>query len=383
MSERPIYPAFVFFRRHDIELESGLLLAGQLIVDFAASEEPTRRQQQMVREMVQQLTDHAQSGRMPNDAQVIGWRDGRKPANAVDVDDDALMTAWAKDRLIIAVRVDPRNDGLMRIDSDMRRQAGLPDHATTIPVDAFQEPAWSSDIAPSLEALCRRMSKEAERIFDREGELPLMFLIEAPGKGQAKIDADLCASEDEKVERYKNIRRDFARWGVTRYACAAESWMGGNEGLRPSEDPERREIVTVGATDGRECLSGIRAIHRPQQGKPSLGKLELHAEGESSGRLFNLLRPRTSDELPDDEGTVFMTNVPDSSIQAMGRRDPTTGELCVGTIFKVDDRRADASPLDEITREAKHWGCEIVSGPEAENLIRRIQLTDRRAANLQ
>jgi hypothetical protein len=32
------------------------------------------------------------------------------------------MASWAKDRLSIAVRIDPRNDGLLRIDSDMARQ---------------------------------------------------------------------------------------------------------------------------------------------------------------------------------------------------------------------------------------------------------------------
>jgi len=29
-----------------------------------------------------------------------------------------------------------------------------------------QEPEWSGDIAPSLEALCCRLSKEAESMFD-------------------------------------------------------------------------------------------------------------------------------------------------------------------------------------------------------------------------
>jgi len=60
-----------------------------------------------------------------------------------------------------------------------------------------------------------------------------------------------------------------------------------------------------------------------------LGKLELGPETqglETQGRLFALLHPRPSSELPDDEGTVFVTNVPGSSIQALGRRDPTTGE---------------------------------------------------------
>ena len=53
-----------------------------------------------------------------------------KPINAVDTKDDALMAAWAKGRLKISVRVDPRssNHGL-RIDSDMLRQMGLASNA--------------------------------------------------------------------------------------------------------------------------------------------------------------------------------------------------------------------------------------------------------------
>ena len=45
--------------------------------------------------------------------------------NAVDVDNDALMASWAKERVVIGVRVDPRNDGYLRIDSDALLQMGL------------------------------------------------------------------------------------------------------------------------------------------------------------------------------------------------------------------------------------------------------------------
>ena len=242
-----------------------------------------------------------------------------------------------------------------------------------------QEPEWSGDIAPSLEALCCRLSKEAESMFDRDGELlGILFLVEAPRRGQRRICAPVF-SDEHKKEVFKALRRDFARWGVTRYAFAAESWRSENgekKGLRPSEDPERREIVCVGATDGRSGIAGMRDIHRPQYGKPSLGKLELGPETqglETQGRLFALLHPRPSSELPDDEGTVFVTNVPGSSIQALGRRDPTTGELCVYATIRA--QRDDAPPFDEACREPARRGVEIVTGPEAEDLIRRIQLT--------
>jgi hypothetical protein len=126
-----VYPMFVFSRQHDIELETGLLLAGWLLVDLPRKKKPKRRHQQMIVEIVRLLTDAASSGQMPTDALVYGWHGGHKPANAVDTDDDARMAAWAKDRISMSVRIDPRNDGLMRIDSDMLRQMGL---ASSAPV---------------------------------------------------------------------------------------------------------------------------------------------------------------------------------------------------------------------------------------------------------
>ena len=235
-----------------------------------------------------------------------------------------------------------------------------------------QEPEWSGDIAPSLEALCCRLSKEAESMFDRDGELlGILFLVEAPGRGQRRICAPVF-SDEHKKEVFKALRRDFARWGVTRYAFAAESWRSENgekKGLRPSEDPERREIVCVGATDGRSGIAGMRDIHHPQYGKPSLGKLKLAPETRdpgTQGPLLALLHPRLCSELPPElpDETVFVTDVPSSSFQAMGRRDPTTGELCLYAIIH-GAQRDDAPP-----------GVEIVTGPEAEDLIRQIQLTD-------
>jgi hypothetical protein len=124
--EKPTMPFFVFWRRPDIEREADFILAGQLIVDIPKTKKPKRRQQRMIAEIVQRLTASAQSGQMPVDAVVYGWSGGSRPANAVDVNDDALMAAWAKDRIAIAVRVDPSpRDGHLRVDSDMLLQMGL------------------------------------------------------------------------------------------------------------------------------------------------------------------------------------------------------------------------------------------------------------------
>jgi hypothetical protein len=53
-------PAFVFARRHDIELEAGFILAGMLIVGLPREvEELTEDEQQMVAAIIRQLTDSA------------------------------------------------------------------------------------------------------------------------------------------------------------------------------------------------------------------------------------------------------------------------------------------------------------------------------------
>jgi hypothetical protein len=122
LSKQQTMPAFVFARRHDIELEAGFILAGMLIVDLPRKVELTENEQQMVGAILQKLTDAAQSGRMPADALVYGWHGGGRPPDAVDTGNDEMMAAWARDCLTIGVRVDPRNDGWLTIDSDLMRQ---------------------------------------------------------------------------------------------------------------------------------------------------------------------------------------------------------------------------------------------------------------------
>ena len=70
------------------------------------------------------------------------------------------------------------------------------------------------------------------------------------------------------------------------------------------------------------------------------------------------MKLRSSDELPDDVGTVFITNAHDVPFQVLGRRGPT-GELFVGCPIFADINAEDAAAA----------GAEIVTGQEAERLI--------------
>jgi hypothetical protein len=121
----PTMPAFVFQRRRDIELETGLTLAGKLIVDIPKGTEMDANQEQMIGGIVQQLTEEAQSGRMPDNAFIIGWRGGRRPPDADNITNEQ-KAAWSARSVGIAVRVDPRkNTDVMQIDSDIAKQLGL------------------------------------------------------------------------------------------------------------------------------------------------------------------------------------------------------------------------------------------------------------------
>jgi hypothetical protein len=79
----------------------------------------------MITGIIQQLTAEAQSGLMPTDALVWGWHGGARPPNAVDTSNDEIMSAWVARSVVIGVRVDPREDGFLRVDSDQLAQMGL------------------------------------------------------------------------------------------------------------------------------------------------------------------------------------------------------------------------------------------------------------------
>jgi hypothetical protein len=121
---KPAFPVFVFARRRDIEIETGLTLAGNLVVDIPKGRIGPHHEQG-IQKIMDRLYAEVRSGRMGDDAVINGWPGGVKPANAVDTRDGARMAAWAKGCVTIAVRIDDRDDGMVRIDSDIARQLGL------------------------------------------------------------------------------------------------------------------------------------------------------------------------------------------------------------------------------------------------------------------
>jgi hypothetical protein len=125
-SETPVMPIFAFLRRRDIELEGGYILAGNLVIgDLPKQAKQNKKNKRRVAALVQKLSDLARAGHDLGDM-MFGWPDEADPSDRIDTNDDAVMSAWARKVLIVAVRIDPRAASAgMRVDSDILRQLGL------------------------------------------------------------------------------------------------------------------------------------------------------------------------------------------------------------------------------------------------------------------
>jgi hypothetical protein len=81
----------------------------------------------------------------------------------------------------------------------------------------------------SLEALLRRMSRDAEKIFNKCGEVPMLWLLETADGEQKMLTTPLSIPPGMSPGDYKHhldasLRDLFAREHVVRYGQIAESW---------------------------------------------------------------------------------------------------------------------------------------------------------------
>jgi hypothetical protein len=250
----------------------------------------------------------------------------------------------------------------------------------------------------------RRVSRLAEQMFAKQGDVDAIWLIEnADGEQQVLVTpvvapAQPLARIEEKNRLADQIQKHFAENGTVRYARAEEMWLVAREksemtrertalqyaklGYTLANHPDRREVVHIYGEDATESLFAFRDIIRPAHGKAYLGKLGAiermdTVEGRWLGLLPNpardaatrerppeapLRRIRSTNELPADVGVEFITAVPDAPMQIRGRRDPVTGELFLGGISQLP--QGVPWPPTELPQ-----GVEIVTGPEAESLV--------------
>ena len=120
-----VMPAFVFARKRQIEIETGLTLAGLLVVDLPKGKKLKQRDEQLIVKISNMLTAERKSG-LPDDAIIYGWHGGVRPPNADEIiHNDELMSAWAKTRITIEVRIDPHADGRFRFGPTDLRALGV------------------------------------------------------------------------------------------------------------------------------------------------------------------------------------------------------------------------------------------------------------------
>ena len=167
-----------------------------------------------------------------------------------------------------------------------------------------------------LDAMVRRASRMAEQMFDEEGEIDMFWVIDTPA-GIINVLSPIFAKSVTESREHKDaineaMRELLREHEATRYVRVAEAWT---------------------------------------------------TEKVSS-----------TSELPDDEGTVFVTNVAESPIQILGRRN-RSGKLFVGSVVSGPPRdpiTGEAETLERVVATAP-MRIELLTGPEAEDLVSKIQ----------
>ena len=153
----------------------------------------------------------------------------------------------------------------------------------------------------TLEGFLRLASQNAEKMFNKFGEVDVSFMVEMPD-GTVKIlvaPEASCAESPQVAAQFRNeldlwLREYFRNNGVTRYAVIMECWIA-PAGVPPapgesiSTRPDRCEKVVITAEDEARCIVAWREIIRPQGRKPLLGRLETDPDLQAMGRFMNLL----------------------------------------------------------------------------------------------
>src|SRR5262249_10008947 len=176
-----------------------------------------------------------------------------------------------------------------------------------------------------LDAMVRRASRMAERMFDEEGAVDMFWLIDTPA-GITRILSPVFAENPTQVRQVKDAineaMREFLReHDATRFVRVAEAWVTEHAPWTDEEVPWTYDEGFV---------------------------------------------PRTDE--------VFVTHVPGSSILVLGRRN-RDGKLFVDNVFqqaKPEDRSIEEVRKDFVAH-LPGIKVEIVAGPEAEDLISRLQ----------
>lgn len=264
---------------------------------------------------------------------------------------------------------------------------------------------------PALDAVLRRVSRDAVKTYKKcatVGRDPHDLLIGLVWMAWDADNKEHCVQTpmgdaDDRDKIVDTMRKFFRERRIVRYAVLSEAWIGSGGKMRPSENPDRREVVYIAVEDASgERIFGIHQIFRPKGRKAYLGKLEV-TDVDIGGRFCELLLPdysvmsgdeliaamwpktmnealsgelskrltqgepplrRTFDLDEKDEGTRFFAHTPGAPLAVIGQR-ASDGELYVEGFVAA----AAAAALTATKGDAAECGIEIVGEQEAERLI--------------
>jgi hypothetical protein len=135
--------------------------------------------------------------------------------------------------------------------------------------------------------MIRRIAREAERMFNKHGELPMIWLVNAPDEEFMMI-TEVEETGAAKYDLTVRVREFFREHNVTRYARAYEAWISPDGQVRP----RRIERVMIDGEDSDQYLYAFRDIVRPATGKPYLTPLSKIERPAQLGSRFVGLLPK-------------------------------------------------------------------------------------------
>jgi hypothetical protein len=127
MTDKPKrMPDYVFGRRRDIELQSGMTLVGFVVTRFPKSKVLSEEDRKRVGVVVERMVMELRAGRMTEDATISMWEGGVRPADGIEVPIPyEVMERWMAGQSIFAIRVASNGTGditLVHDDAQMRGQ---------------------------------------------------------------------------------------------------------------------------------------------------------------------------------------------------------------------------------------------------------------------
>jgi hypothetical protein len=152
-----------------------------------------------------------------------------------------------------------------------------------------------------LQELFDIATENAAKVFNESDEhevLPMWHAV--AGNDEHILIATPWNSDKEKDIVVKGLRQMFAAKQVKRFAFIVEAWVASISqsgitpntyaGPRPSEHPDRREVLMINAEDrdGSQIM-GWYYILRPEHGPPKLSPLEVKPYDQFTGRMVGLL----------------------------------------------------------------------------------------------